>query len=199
MTGLATETGNKAHALDVRRNDLYETPPEAVQTLLAVESPPRLIWEPACGPGAIVSVLRDSGRDVLATDLVDYASPHQNLAGIDFLMPGMAESLGAGHRAIVTNPPFKNAPAFVRRALALSPYVAMLLRLAFITGTTRNDILDMGPLARVHVFSKRLPMMHRDGWTGPKASASMDFAWFIWQRGHNGPPELRRVNWRDHT
>lgn len=199
MTGLATETGNKAHALDVRRNDLYETPREAVLSLLAVERLPHLIWEPACGPGAIVSVLRERGHEVIATDLVDYASPHQDYAGIDFLIPGMGEHIAPSPFAIVTNPPFKNAPAFVRRALALSPYVAMLLRLAFITGTTRNDILDMGPLARVHVFSKRLPMMHRDGWTGPKASASMDFAWFIWQRGHNGPPELRRVNWRDHT
>jgi len=199
LTALATETGNKAHALDARRNDLYETPPEAVQTLLAVESLPRLIWEPACGPGAIVAMLRHSGRDVLATDLVDYASPHQDHAGVDFLIPGLAESYSREGRAIVTNPPFKNAPAFVRRALALSPYVAMLLRLAFITGTTRKDILDHGHLARVHVFSRRLPMMHRDGWTGPRATSATDFAWFVWCRGYNGLPEIARVDWRDYA
>ena len=43
-----------------RGNDLYETPPVAVHALLRVEALPRsaVIWEPACGPGSIVTVLR---------------------------------------------------------------------------------------------------------------------------------------------
>ena len=45
---------NKAHALSERGNDLYETPAVAVRALMAIEWMPRRIWEPACGPGAIV-------------------------------------------------------------------------------------------------------------------------------------------------
>jgi hypothetical protein len=29
----------------------------------------------------------------------------------------------------------------------------------------------MGQLARVYVFRKRLPMMHRDGWEGRKSNS----------------------------
>ena len=44
------------HALADRGHDLYETPPEAVLALLSAERLPQIIWEPACGPGAIVGV-----------------------------------------------------------------------------------------------------------------------------------------------
>ena len=42
------------HSLAARKDDLYETPPDAVRTLLKVESLPESIWEPDCGPGSIV-------------------------------------------------------------------------------------------------------------------------------------------------
>jgi len=195
MSGLAHSTGAKRAALAARGNDLYETPPEAVEALLRHEKLPHRIWEPACGPGSIVRTLRRHGHDVLATDLVDYASPDQDHSHIDFLIPGMAETVCNDGRAIITNPPYKSAAQFVARALTLAPYVAMLLRLAFLESERRRDILDNGSLARVLVFRNRLPMMHRDGWTGPKASSSTAFAWFIWERDHTGPTELHRVSW----
>src|ERR1700682_5911061 len=72
-------------ALSERKNDLYESPPEAVRALLRAEDVPAVIWEPACGPGSIVRVLRAAGRHVVATDLVDYDSPDQDEHGWDFL------------------------------------------------------------------------------------------------------------------
>lgn len=193
MTCLST--GNGKHAISERGNDLYQSPPEAVHALLRAECVPPRVWEPACGPGSIVRVLRASGRDVLATDLVDYASPDQDAHGVDFLIPGIAESHNDGNRAIVTNPPFKNARPFVERALQLSGYVAMLLRLAFLESEGRRGILDESCLARVLVFRNRLPMMHRDGWDGPKAASAIPYAWFIWDRSHQGPTELHRISW----
>src|SRR5262249_22498879 len=77
------------------------------------------------------------------------------------------------------------AADFVRHAIGLCPYVAMLLRHAFYESECRSDILDAHPPARIHVFKKRLPMMHRAGWTGKKASSAIAFAWFVWD-GH--PP-----------
>jgi hypothetical protein len=177
-----------------RGHDLYETPPEAVHALLKVENIPSRVWEPACGPGSIVRVLRERGRDVLATDLVQYYSTYQDAGDADFLIPGGVESRGQD-RAIVTNPPYKLAHAFVRRALELSPYVAMLLRLSFLESERRRDILDEGCLARVHVFRNRLPMMHRAGWSGPKASSATAYAWFVWLRQWRGPAQINRISW----
>ena len=186
-------TGNARAALSERKDDLYQTPPEAVHALVKVETLPHDIWEPACGPGSIARTLRQYGHDVHATDLVDYDSPDQNEHGLDFLFPHSTE--GAWSSAIVTNPPFKLAEQFVERAFECAPLVIMLLRLAFLTSEKRTNILEHSGLARVHVFRKRLPMMHRDGWEGPKASSSMDFAWFVWDRSYYGPTILNRISW----
>lgn len=189
MTNLAT--GNAKHALAERKDDLYETPPEAVHALLKVEPLPKIIWEPACGPGSIARVLRAAGHDVVATDLVDYGLENST-ARRDFLFETSAPD---GCECIVTNPPFKNAEEFVVRAIQLVPKVVMLMRLGFIESERRRPILDRGELSKVYVFRNRLPMMHRHGWDGPKGGSAICYAWFVWDRGHIGPTELKRISW----
>lgn len=180
------------HTLAERGDDLYETPDVAVHALLRVENLPEIVWECACGPGRIVNVLRNAGHKVYATDLVDYGCP-DSASGIDFLMEQSAPTyIGA----IVTNPPYKLANQFAAHALLLAPKVIMLLRLAFLESDRRTPILDNGMLARVHVFRKRLPMMHRAGWEGRKSNSGMAFAWFVWDRAHKGPTELHRLSWQ---
>jgi hypothetical protein len=85
---------------------------------------------------------------------------------------------------------------FVAHALTLAPTVIMLLRLAFMESTRRTTILENSGLARVHVFRERLPMMHRDGWTGKRATSAIPFAWFVWDRDHIGPATLNRISWK---
>lgn len=200
-------TGNRVHAVSTRGDDLYETPPEAVRALLSVEPVPLTVWEPACGRGAIVRVLRASGRAVVATDLVDYAC-EDSKARIDFLMETKAPD---GVPAIVTNPPFKNADEFVAHSISLVPEVYMLLRVAFLEGLRWYDeayvretiapkeawrALDLQRhLARVWVFAPRLDMMHRDGWDGPKSSSGMAFAWFVFHRGSQRLRGPARIGW----
>lgn len=185
---LSGSTGNPGRApLAERLNDLYETPPEAVEALLKVEPLPQRIWEPACGRGAIVKVLEKYGHEVYATDLVDYGADY--LHGIDFLRFGQR-----GCECIVTNPPFKLADQFVRHAIKLCPKVVMLLRLAFLEGAKRSDIIDTH-LSRVWLFRNRLPRMHREGWDGPKSTSTIAFGWFVFERGWTGPTELCRITW----
>jgi len=191
MGGMVTGTGNARAPLAERGDDLYETPACAVHALMRHEALPTRIWEPACGPGAIVRVLRTAGHEVIATDLVDYHCPDSR-GGHDFLMEYCAPD---GVQAIVTNPPFKLAGEFVAHARTLAPKVIMLLRLAFLESDRRSAILDAGDLARVHLFRKRLPMMHRAGWEGRKANSGMAFGWFVWDAAHSGPTELRRISW----
>ena len=187
-------TQSRRAPLSERGHDLYETPPEATIALMRVEKLPRHIWEPACGRGAIVNMLRDAGHDVVASDIEDYGIPI-TAPGYwcrDFLLEHRAPT---GTEAILTNPPYKLAADFVRHALKLCPRVVMLLRLAFIESTGRTDILDSGQLARVYPFRNRLPMMHRDGWAGPRASSAIPFAWFVWDAAHSGDAVLHRISW----
>jgi hypothetical protein len=180
------------HRLLERRDDCYETPAVAVQALLQVEVIPHRIWEPCCGPGAIVRALRVTGRTVVASDLVDYGCPDSE-SRIDFLMERRAPP---DVDVILTNFPYKLAGPMVEHALQLCPLVIVLLRLAFLESDRRSGILDRGHLARVHVFKDRLPMMHRRGWDGPKASSTVPYAWFVWDRNHDGPTTIHRISWR---
>jgi hypothetical protein len=177
------------HTYKERGDDCYETPACAVEALLRVEKlPKKWIWEPACGPGAIIKVLEAHGHKVIGSDLVDYGG----CKIMDFLK---LEDGDVGVECIVTNPPYQLAEKFVRQALLFSPLVIMLLRLAFLESVRRTDILEKSGLARIHVFRNRLPMMHRRGWDGPKASSAMPFAWFVWERGYKGSTTIDRISW----
>ena len=183
-------TQSMRHALRERGADLYETPPVAVEALLRAEQLPHRLWEPACGRGSIVNVLRAAGHDVLASDLADYNNPTQ-FHGRDFLM----ERLPTGVEAIVTNPPYFLAEKFVEHALDVCPFVCMLLRLAFYEVCT-TGVHPRGRRPRAHPrLRKRLPMMHSDQWAGPKASSAICFAWFVWDRAHEGPTTIDRISW----
>jgi hypothetical protein len=183
------------HTLVERGADLYETPAVAVEALLRVlPLPAGAIWEPACGRGAIANVLRGQGHSVVCTDLVDYGVDPTATYGVDFLK---TRELPPGITCILTNPPYSIANEFVAHALELCPNVVMLLRLAFLESERRSPILDGAGLRRVFVFRKRLPMMHRDGWEGRKASSGMAFAWFVWERGYRGHPITQRISWED--
>ena len=84
-----------------RRGDCYDTPIVAVSALLRCESLPHLVWEPACGVGNIVTVLRNAGHEVIATDL-NSRGCSDSCSGIDFLLFNPRYACDA----IVTNPPF---------------------------------------------------------------------------------------------
>jgi hypothetical protein len=159
-----------------------------MEALLRVERLPHWVWEPAAGRGAIVRVLRDRGHAVIASDLIDYGFPLHFVA--DFLTQKKAP---VGTELILTNPPFKIIGPFIKHALDLCPNVIMLARLALLETTRRTEILERRGLARVHVFRRRLPMMHRDGWTGKRASSAIPFAWFVWNRGHRGQTVIDRI------
>jgi hypothetical protein len=192
-----------------RGNNLYETPIEAVRVLLALERFCPRVYEPACGRGAIVRPLEAAGYDVALSDLVDYgtATAAGECQGVaDFLAVGRAD----GDYDIVTNPPYGALlNAFVAHALRVHRprKMALLLNLNFLCGFDDADrcfAMDENPPARILVFTRRLPMMHRDGWDGPEASSRMNCAWFVWQLrdgpdgpAYAGPTIVSRVDWKD--
>lgn len=164
----------KRHSFAARKDDLYESPPEAVYALMKAEHLPKKIWEPACGPGAIVKVLRGAEHEVVATDLREYGCPDA-VGNVDFLKTWDAR----GCDTIVTNPPFKIVNEFIEHALRLVQNVVVLARLQLLTSVRRKDIMTADRLVRVHVFRNRLPMMHRAGWEGKQNTSQQDYGWFV--------------------
>jgi hypothetical protein len=186
MKSDAARTRLLGHGQGAReKNDFYPTPLRGVEALLGVEKFSGAVWEPACGDGAISKSFAAAGYDVLSTDLVDrgFGTP-----GIDFLLEWRARAPN-----IVTNPPFKLAVPFVRKALELTTgKVAMLLKVAFLEGIERSTLFASSPLARVHVFSQRLAFVPGGTSEGRALDGGgmMAFAWFVWDHSHKGPPTL---------
>ena len=182
------------HTLVERQRDEYDTPPPALWALLKAErlgSKGARILEPSAGTGNLVVPLRAAGFEVTASDISDRGCP--DCAVADFF--DLTE-LPAGCEILLTNPPYYCVEKFVRHALALQPrLLVLLLRLAFMEARRRTDILEDAGLARIHVFDRRLPMMHRSSWTGKKANSGMAFAWFLWERGYRGPATIDRIKW----
>ena len=169
-----------------RTDDFHETPRVAAEALLGVEEITGPIWEPACGLGAISKVLIEHGHSVVSTDLVDRG---YGAGGIDFLLERQPRAPN-----VITNPPFKLALEFAQHALQVTTgKVALLVRWEWHAGQRRRLFFENSPPARTWLFSKRLPLMHREGYDGPRASSAIDHCWIVWEHGHNGPTTIGRL------
>jgi hypothetical protein len=162
-------------------DDFYPTPSGATLGLLEVERFTGPIWEPACGQGHITEVLLKNGFQVWSSDKIDYGYGDETK---DFFSYYRRMS-----PTIITNPPFKRAVDFAKKALELRvDKIALLLKLAFLEGVERSYWLEESGLRRVFVFRNRLTMA-RNG--EPLQSGGMiAFAWYIWELGYTGQPEV---------
>lgn len=171
--------------------DAYFTPPEAVQALMAIEKLPASIADPCCGSGAILDVLEAGGHVVHGADILDYGWGPGRTMIRDYL----AEPVAMNGVGIVTNPPYRLAEAFIRKALAdRCHYHAWLLRTNFLESVGRLPFWRDHPPSRIWISSRRLPMIHRLGWEGKKAASNVCYAWFIWDMRKK---EVCRLDWFD--
>lgn len=205
--------GTKTATREERGNNLYETGPEAMAVLLGLESFLPLVLESSCGPGAIARAMEADGHEMILSDLVDYgtADQHGQVQQVrDFLAITRDEIeawAGGEDFDLVTNPPYGEVlNAYVAHALTVirPRKMALLLNLNFLAGCEdrdRNQVLDQMSPERCIVFSRRLPMMHRDGYDGQKSSSQMNTMWVIWERGEDGSYagafRIQRADWRD--
>jgi hypothetical protein len=180
-----------------RAYDLRETPPEATRALIRTGALDqyRVLFEPCAGRGAISRELKAAGWRVIAHDLIHYeGADHDIQPDIDFF--GSCNSTYL--QAIVTNPPYRWADAFIRHGLELGLPVYVLLRLMSLEGAGRSDIMQY--LHHVYVGIERLPMMHRPGWKGKKLKqGAMPFGWFVFrpEKNHAGYFSASRISWRE--
>lgn len=167
---------------DLNGPDFYPTPKWATYALIDNEKFTGDIWECACGDGEMSEVLEKTGNNVISSDLYDRGYGE---IGHDFL------ETNRKILNVITNPPFHSAEGFVTSGLrSVENKFSLLLRLAFLEGAKRaNNIFHVCPPSRVWVFSERITFYPR----GAKraGSGTTAYAWFVWDKSHSGPTELR--------
>lgn len=101
---------------------------------------PCVIWEPACGNGAMSNVLGQYGHIVLSSDIRNTGFGD---GWIDFLAANKECD------AIITNPPFNISEAFIRHVLNQVGTVAMVLKSQYWHAKKRSALFGEFPSAYV--------------------------------------------------
>lgn len=184
----ATHGASNHSETDRAEHDYYATDPDAVEKLLQFEHFNHHIYEPACGGCHISNVLIAHGYDVVSTDIVNRGSDNQT--GVQDFLAYHPEHKNT--RDIITNPPYKYAMEFAEHALDISDAgvkVAMFLKLTFLEGGKRKHLFDRHPPKKIYVFRNRIDCW-KNGIKPDKASKAVCYAWFVWEKGFIGPPEI---------
>ncbi|MDE5465433.1 hypothetical protein ABIB68_008379 [Bradyrhizobium sp. F1.2.2] len=189
---------NRSHAVMAQRVeaadslDNFPTPPWATRALLehviADAGPFRKLscLEPACGAGHMAKPLKEYFGKVKASDVHAYG--YGSVA--DFLAaPFEAGSVDW----VITNPPFRLAEDFIKRALIGARHgVAILARTVFIESVGRyREIFEQTPPTKFAQFTERVPMVK--GRLDRKASTATGYAWLVWEKRAKHPPRLAWV------
>ena len=184
--------------LAVRGLDLFDTPPIALAPLFKHEpylTTTSSVCEPFAGRGNLVIALREHGRTVHASDILDRGCPDFTVQDFFAMTQRPPEC-----RLLLSNPPFRNAMKTIEHALDVLKFdvVILLLKLGFLGTAERYERLHRrGYLRRVHVLAERLQDMHDAKHVaagGKLASQSQDHAWFVIDRNHCGPSVINAVS-----
>ena len=169
--------------------DFYPTPPWATRALIEHV---RLgagirVLEPAAGAGSMVGPLAEAGCEVTASDIHDYGAGYPTS---DFLS---APPPARRYDWMITNPPFRLGEAFALQGLHHADNAALLCRLAWLETKARWEHLwDKAPFAEVLVFTERVVLV-KGRLPGPRDTTATAYAWFVFRRGHHGPPTVAWV------
>jgi hypothetical protein len=185
----------RRHAYAEKNQDAYLTCPEAVIGFLHLERQylPRVLLDAGAGAGGISLLLQRAGNDVTTLDIKDHGLPGCLIGDyLKFTMPPEIEG-------VVANPPYSKAQQFLEKALADGVrYIALLVRTNFLfEGARRTELLDvLHPPTRIWLADIRLPMMHRAGYTGKRATSNTPHSWGVWDTRANHREFPTRFNWR---
>ena len=181
-------------------NDFYATDPATIDGLLKVYSLPKRIWECACGNGSLSKKLESLGYDVVSTDLVDRG---YGQGGINFLASEEENRMFNENfegfpkvDCILTNPPYKYATEFVKKALQLvndGGSVVMFLKLTFLEGKKRyNEIFKTTPPRYVFQFVERQKCAPNGDFSKIESSA-VAYCWLIFEKGWYGDTIIKWI------
>src|SRR6266540_2286271 len=147
-------------------SDDFQTPPEALDSLLPFLHPSWTIWEPAAGEGNLVNHCRKNGFTCWGTDMV---------SGHDFLI----EEPVFTYDCIVTNPPYSPLKdRFLARCYALQKPFALLIPLTALEGQQRQTLYrSFG----VHLLLLPKRVHFQRPCMAGRTSCYFAVAWYTWQ------------------
>lgn len=174
--------------LNKNPNDLFETPYCLTRLLLDNEEFHGIIEEPACGKGAITSVLAERYFLYSSFDLErDFLTREKTY------LPNN----------IITNPPFKLSHQFILKAKEIATHkIAMLLPFNYLHGKKRYAEIwsdTVFPLKTVYILTRYLDLskpLREDGRV--HSGGMIAFAWFVWEKGTKTEANLKFINVEDY-
>lgn len=168
--------------------DYYPTPPEATMVLLDYLKPygPLRVREPCCGEGHMSVVMETYGHAVTSSDL---RMTGYGKGGVDYIALPPDPGRHFLYDAVITNPPFKDAEAITRRALADAPVVAMFLPSGYWHAKSRMKLFKLYPPIAILALTWRPVFLPKERGLSPLAN----FAWTVWDSRIIGPTEYRVV------
>jgi hypothetical protein len=163
-----------------RRLEVFETPPHYVEPLLAHIGPldGLAVYEPCVGRGHIARYLFAAGAQLLTNDINPDCLSTMHL-------DARAAEAWPKDRSIdwtITNPPFSDELAILRRALAASRNVAFLARLSFLEPT-----IDRGPFWEEHPLSDLIVLPRysfRLNEQGKRQTDNVTCCWLVFREYH---------------
>ncbi|MXV43483.1 hypothetical protein GS501_00105 [Saccharibacter sp. 17.LH.SD] len=146
-------------------NELIST----TERFLAVERPfVGMVLDPCCGQRDIAKAFSHfRGSGISSLDISD---------GYDFR--DTIPQLGHELVSVVSQPTYDQAQELADLALKhTKDRVCLFLKLSFLEGRKHSQWIKETPLSRVWIFSDR-------------ATSETAYAWFVWERGHVGRPQI---------
>ena len=167
--------GSRNHAVEERQHeDFYATDPLAAEELVKLEKLNN-VWECACGTGELSKVFEKYGLLGKSTDLIDRGYGKQ----LDFLKYG-----GSWNGDIVTNPPYKFADEFIRKAILVSSTtskIVMFLPIRYLEGAKRQNLFSKFPPTKIYVSVKRIKCA-KNGDFDNTGSSAVCYCWYVWDK-----------------
>ncbi|GBR72889.1 hypothetical protein NO1_0346 [Candidatus Termititenax aidoneus] len=179
---------------DREMHDFYATEPKATELLLELDNFSD-VWECACGQGHMAKVLKKQGILKLATDKYNYGYGKH----YDFLASptDKQDYISKWHGDIITNPPYKYANEFMKKALEIldcNRKLALFLPIRYLESKTRKKIFTENPPKKIWVSSSRLNCARNGDFVTFPTNSTICYAWFIWEKGYKGKTELDWFN-----
>lgn len=200
---------NRRHE-DRESPDDFPTPQWATRALMEHVIIPRIyepehiasmtVWEPACNRGFMARPLAEYFDKVIQTDIHDYSDEnpeqdcrHDFLWGYNWHTEAPYQVKNSLPHAIITNPPFRLAEQFIRRAFDIDSvkFCAFFVRLNFLEGIGRyNNLFKENPPAIAAPFTERVPLLK--GRIDPHATTATAYCWLVWIKNH---PDQAEIKW----
>lgn len=189
---LSKRDTSKVSKTDIRQlNNFYATHPSATIDILREEDFNPEILEPFCGVGTMAEVIRKSGYDVDAYDIVD--------RGYGKTADFFKTDFPIGRYDIISNPPYDSQLCdAIKKCISICKQkVALLFPLRYLSGQTRYDeVFRTMPPSRVYTYIDRIGIAknadfsrYNDAGANPEI-----YAWYVWDKSYEGETILKWIS-----